>query len=446
MGKTVERKDELQALAAQQAGYFTAKQAQQVGYHSARHSYHAQAGNWLRVGQGLYRLPGFADTHESDCLRYMLWSRNHADEPQAVISHYSALFLRGLTSQIPTEVYVTVPSAFRKLVPPGVQVFKHQLSAAEIEWREHYRLTTESRTLADCQALKIQAAQNLRAATETVAAEMADPDRGRIVRTPEPVEAEAVLSARKETLMSSNRDSLTRRRRGEAAFTLVELLVVVAIISVLAAMLLPALERSLDYARQSLCANNQKQLMLATLLYAGDYGDFIPEANFVGGWEPDNYWMTHLSPYLTNGTRVNTFSGWGKLDVYKCPIQTARMKAQWNGGNVSLAISFCIARNMHYPTRWRKVAQFSYPAQTMAYSEAGYYSANYACFLDPTWLERSAYYPAYDVGGKYLGGVHSGANNIVWLDTHLSPWRDVRLLTLPPYKQGGTEDMWQRGL
>jgi len=68
----------------------------------------------------------------------------------------------------------------------------------------------------------------------------------------------------------------THKSRAKGAFTLVELLTVLAIISILAALLLPAVARSRSHARLIACKNNLRQVGVAISMYS----------NFFGGWMP----------------------------------------------------------------------------------------------------------------------------------------------------------------
>jgi len=69
---------------------------------------------------------------------------------------------------------------------------------------------------------------------------------------------------------------MIRDERQRRAFTLIEVLVVVAILGLLLALLMPVLSRSRQYARRAVCAINQRHVGLAIHAYAGDYQDTIP--------------------------------------------------------------------------------------------------------------------------------------------------------------------------
>jgi predicted transcriptional regulator of viral defense system len=136
----------LQAVAARQAGYFTAADALEVGYSYQAQKYHVEAGNWTRIGRGIFRLPEWPVRDEDWFVRWVLWSRG-----RAVVSHESALGVHDLGDANPRLVHLTVPAGFGAR-HPAVRLHLGAVSGADAEEREAYRVTSVERTLLDVAA------------------------------------------------------------------------------------------------------------------------------------------------------------------------------------------------------------------------------------------------------------------------------------------------------
>lgn len=212
------------------------------------------------------------------------------------------------------------------------------------------------------------------------------------------------------------------RARTASAFTLIELLVVVAIIGLLAALLLPALQRAAESARTAVCRSHIKQYGYAMAIYVGDSDGFfsptyVPRsprrkqyAEFIFGY--DDY--------------VGTTMDRSKTKILQCP--------SWNGEKPFLTdgtggfYMYSYNYNHNYLGRGAqpvKATKVGNPATTLLFGEPGYvygFGSNMAVkgavSMTAPFYDRAGAVPGGGAGTVYLRHLGETATNAAWVDGH----------------------------
>lgn len=204
------------------------------------------------------------------------------------------------------------------------------------------------------------------------------------------------------------------------AFTLVELLAVIAIIGVLVAILIPVVGSVRKSAQTANCANNLRQIGVAFHLYAQNNRGLLPMPLEQGKTWPENRWMYKINPYL-EAKRSQTAQDDNEVyfgGIFRCPGKPDWRLAGGDAYKISYGMSAFDANNQGESSKYlaRQVNTLTHPAITMLVMDR----ATFSPAGNPTSVGTEII-NSMSIYQTAVGLWHKGNDNVLFVDGHVEP-------------------------